>query len=240
MFVSVVIRRCLLPAAAVVAEAKLSNPKEVNNQSNEKLCRASELPIYTPDQPILSQTEQIQEESPNVIENSIRSVRQTFARYSQEYYAYQVVAKQSLAEGKQNVEGLIDYLRQEDNTLPKAGAIAIGALTGFIFGLRGRFFKRTIYATTGALGMAAVCYPKEAAEYTQIGLVEGKKYLTIAYNFLYGVKKDDPPLELPSLPKLPTSFSEVWASVKSTASSFVFSDEPSVEQVKSPPKSPEK
>lgn len=61
-------------------------------------------------------------------------------------------------------------------------------MTGFIFGLRGGFIKRTLYATTGVLAMAAVCYPKEAAEYSQIGLVESKKYLTIAYNFAYGGK----------------------------------------------------
>lgn len=36
--------------------------------------------------------------------------------------------------------------------------------------------------------MAAVCYPKEAAEYSQLGVVESKKYLTIAYNFAYGGK----------------------------------------------------
>lgn len=84
--------------------------------------------------------------------------------------------------------GLVNYLRKEDNTLPKAGAIGIGGLTGLIFGLRGGIIKKTIYASTGALGMAAVCYPKEAAEYSQIGLAESKKYLTIAYNFAYGGK----------------------------------------------------
>lgn len=79
-------------------------------------------------------------------------------------------------------------MRKEDNTLPKAGAIGIGGLTGLIFGLRGGFIKRTLYMTSGVLGMAAVCYPKEAAEYSQIGLAESKKYLTIAYNFAYGGK----------------------------------------------------
>lgn len=34
--------------------------------------------------------------------------------------------------------------------------------------------------------MAAVCYPKEATEYSQIALVEAQKYATIAYNFIYG------------------------------------------------------
>lgn len=82
--------------------------------------------------------------------------------------------------------GIVNYLQEENNTLPKAGAIGIGALTGLIFGLRGGFFKRTLYATTGALSMGALCYPKEAAVYTEIGLTEAKKYITIAYNFIYG------------------------------------------------------
>lgn len=84
-------------------------------------------------------------------------------------------------------------MRKEDNTLPKAGAIGIGAMTGLIFGLRGGIFKKTLYATTGALGMAAVCYPKEAAEYSKVGLTESKKYLTIAYNFAYGGKTNNLP-----------------------------------------------
>jgi len=219
MFFSTVIKRCLLPAAAVVAEAKISATRdaEVSN------CRPSELPIYTPE-PTSQELAKQDEEIPSTIESSIRTVRETLGKYSQELKAYERVAKESITESKQNIEWLIDYLRQEDNTLPKAGAIGIGALTGLIFGLRGGFFKKTIYATTGALGMAAVCYPKEASEYTQVGVVEGKKYLTIAYNFVYGVKKDDPPLELPSLPKLPTNFSEAWDSVKSGTSSL-FSDE---------------
>lgn len=68
------------------------------------------------------------------------------------------------------------------------GAIAIGGLTGLIFGLRGGFFKKTIYATTGALGMASLCYPKEATEYSEVALTEARKYATIAYNFAYGGK----------------------------------------------------
>lgn len=39
------------------------------------------------------------------------------------------------------------------------------------------------------------------------------------------MKKDEPPLELPTLPKVPSSLSEAWDSVKSTASSLI-SDQP--------------
>ncbi|XP_018579975.1 MICOS complex subunit MIC27 [Anoplophora glabripennis] len=221
MFTSQVIRRCLIPAAAVVVEATVK-PQAKNEQ--ELLCRPSELPIYSPE-PIWESTTALKErEIPGFIEDSFRNIRLTLTKYNEELQAYKKVGLDQFEKSRENVEYVISYLQEENNTLPKAGAIGIGALTGLIFGLRGGFFKRTLYATTGALGMAALCYPKEAAVYTRIGLTESKKYITIAYNFVYGVKKDDPPLELPSLPKIPTSFSEAWESVKSTATSFV-SDE---------------
>lgn len=68
----------------------------------------------------------------------------------------------------------------------KAGAIAVGGLAGLIMGLRGGFFRRTLFTSIGALGMASICYPKEAAEYSEIALEEGKNYATIGYNFVYG------------------------------------------------------
>ncbi|XP_030752523.1 MICOS complex subunit MIC27 isoform X3 [Sitophilus oryzae] len=225
MFNNMVIRKCLLPAAvAVVTEVKsASNTK--SDENKDSVCRPSELPIYSSDQQLGNVAVQETKE-PNIIEVSFRNIRQVLFKYSEEFKAYEKVAQDSFTESKQNIEWLVDYLRQEDNSLPKAGAIGIGALTGLIFGLRGGIFKRTLYAATGALGMASVCYPKEASEYSQVGAAEGKKILTIAYNFVYGVKKDEPPLELPSLPKLPTNVSDLWDSIKNQTSS-IFSDQAS-------------
>lgn len=84
------------------------------------------------------------------------------------------------------IEGTLNYLRQENSTAPKVGAIAIGGLTGLILSLRKGYFKRTLYTLAGASAMTAICYPKQTNEYTQIGMREGKKYATIAYNFAYG------------------------------------------------------
>lgn len=70
----------------------------------------------------------------------------------------------------------------------RAGAIALGGLSGYIIGLRGGFFRRSFYGTIGAGIIASICYPKLAAEYGQVALVEGKKYVTIGYNFAYGGK----------------------------------------------------
>jgi MICOS complex subunit MIC27 len=79
-----------------------------------------------------------------------------------------------------------DYLNEPDNTIPRAGAIAVGGLAGLIFGVRGGFFRKLIYTSIGAGGVASVCYPKEAEVYAQKSLVESKKFATIGYNFVYG------------------------------------------------------
>lgn len=85
------------------------------------------------------------------------------------------------------LKGLVEYLGKEDSDQThKAGAIAIGGLTGLIFGLRGGFFRRALFTSAGALGMASICYPQEAAEYSGYALEEAKKYSTIGYNFIYG------------------------------------------------------
>nr|CAH7744270.1 unnamed protein product [Callosobruchus chinensis] len=224
MFASKLVKRCLIPAAAVVTEAKMKSESE-----GSKVCRPSELPIYTPE-PVCNMRQDIVE-APGIIETTIRDTRQTVTKYSEELKAYQRVTQEHLSKSKENAQWLIDYLHEEDNTLPRAGAVGIGALAGLIFGLRGGFIKRTLYATAGATGVAAICYPSEASEYSKVGLTEAKKYITVAYNFVYGVKKDDPPLELPSLPTLPSSLTEVWNSVKSTFVSDEAKTEAPKEQV---------
>ncbi|XP_023021622.1 MICOS complex subunit 26/27 isoform X2 [Leptinotarsa decemlineata] len=194
MFSAQIFRKCLIPAVAVITESKIKPEK----QKEECLCRPSELPIYTPEKEHRS-PESVEQPDATIgmIENAIRTTRQTLTRYSDEAAAYKRVAEEQFNKSKENVEWIIDYLQEENNTMPKAGAIGIGALTGLIFGLRGGFFKKTLFATTGALGMGAVCYPKEASEYAQVGAVEGKKYLTIAYNFLYGDREEKPIEQVP-------------------------------------------
>lgn len=84
---------------------------------------------------------------------------------------------------------MVDYLGQDSaDPTHKAGAIAVGGLAGLILGLRGGFIRRTLFTSVGALGMASICYPKEAAEYSNIALDEAHSYATIGYNFIYGGK----------------------------------------------------
>lgn len=85
---------------------------------------------------------------------------------------------------------LLDYLREESNIMPRMGAIGIGGLAGLILGLRGRTFKRIVYSSTGALTMAAICYPKKAEE----GFEMAKYYVRVGYYFVHGGKYIELPM----------------------------------------------
>ena len=95
-----------------------------------------------------------------------------------------------------------NYLQEETNTLPRAGAIAVGSLAGVVLGVRGGFFKKLFYGSVTGSAVASVCYPREA-----------KKYASVAYNFCYGIKAGDERQK--DLPKFPTSFGELKDNVVS-------------------------
>lgn len=81
---------------------------------------------------------------------------------------------------------MVKYLSEESDDTTRMGAIGVGALTGFLLGLRGGMFKKLVYASAGALAMSGVCYPKETYQYSQEGMKQAKKNATIMYNFIYG------------------------------------------------------
>lgn len=83
---------------------------------------------------------------------------------------------------------MFDYLNEPSNTLPRAGAIALGSATGFVIGLRHGAIRRLVYTAFGTVGMASICYPKDAEVYAQKGLGEAKAWAKIGYNFAYGSK----------------------------------------------------
>lgn len=101
-----------------------------------------------------------------------------------------------------NISDIRNYLQEETNTLPRAGAIAVGSLAGVVLGVRGGFFKKLFYASFTGSAVASVCYPREA-----------KKYATVAYNFCYGLKPGEERQK--DLPKFPTTFGELKDNVVS-------------------------
>ncbi|KAI6234489.1 Mitogen-activated protein kinase kinase kinase 4 [Aphelenchoides fujianensis] len=76
---------------------------------------------------------------------------------------------------KETVVSTDEYLRREGTILPKAAAITIGGMAGFVLGLRRSGFRKLLYTTTGLLTMAAFTYPYEAIEFSQIGLAHAQR-----------------------------------------------------------------
>lgn len=115
---------------------------------------------------------------------------------------------------------IFKYLREEENKQVRYGAVAMGGLTGFIFGLRGGIIRRVFYASATTTAMGYVCFPEETKDIMKNNSALAKQYVNIAYNFLYGVKPGDPQLEV-KFPELsfPKDFSEFMDMTVSLASS---------------------
>uniref|UniRef100_A0A914W821 MICOS complex subunit n=1 Tax=Plectus sambesii TaxID=2011161 RepID=A0A914W821_9BILA len=57
-----------------------------------------------------------------------------------------------------------DYVKREGTVLPKAMAITLGGMAGFLLGMRRGAFKRVTYSAVGMGSMAAFCYPHETVD----------------------------------------------------------------------------
>ncbi|XP_068628450.1 MICOS complex subunit MIC27 isoform X2 [Battus philenor] len=89
-------------------------------------------------------------------------------------------------EFRDRTDWIVKYLREEDNKEIRYGAVAMGGLSGFIFGLRGGLIRRVFYASIGTTAMGAICFPEETKELAKTNGALAKQYINIAYNFLYG------------------------------------------------------
>lgn len=218
---------CGLCAAPIVGrlETQEEKPKACCEETHhKKLIKPSELPIYAIDDDI-RKLSSCKEHTPSALEQEISKIRKSVQGVIVQYQNFTESISSTIDIGFEHSRVLIDYIRDEENMLPRFGAVGIGGLTGLILGLRGGKFKKLLYTTTGATAVAAVCYPKEAEE----GLQLAKHYANISYNFIYGVKPGDGnelKLQLPQLPsfKVPTTFSEfldLTIDATSTAASAV-------------------
>lgn len=71
--------------------------------------------------------------------------------------------------------GADHYLREEWTVLPKAAAITVGGMAGFVLGLRRYGIRKFVYATGGLLTMAAFCYPHEAIHVARTGVAHAQR-----------------------------------------------------------------
>jgi len=200
-----------VPALKTVPPSKDSPTPVSNDKQDKKLMRPSELPIYIVEEPCSVPRPCADDSPPSFLEEGFGTVRKGVQGLWSEYSSITEGFNTKVSTGYEHSLLMLDYLREESNMMPRLGAVGIGGLTGLIFSLRGGKFKRLVYTSTGALSVAAVCYPKQAQE--SVTMV--KHYANIGYNFVYGVKPGDSnqlELKLPEMPKMkiPSSTSEFF------------------------------
>lgn len=67
------------------------------------------------------------------------------------------------------------YVREEWTVLPKAAAITVGGMAGFVLGMRRYGIRKFLYATGGILTMAAFCYPHETVDIVRVGVAHAQR-----------------------------------------------------------------
>ncbi|XP_045504570.1 MICOS complex subunit MIC27 [Colias croceus] len=219
-------------AAVLIPTVGAATPiPEAKGPSPPPPMRPSELPIY--EAPHADYAEKLEADGKENKTSYIRSALQTPVTAVRETFETGVAHTSSLKhritdnyhEFKDRSDWIIQYLREEDNKQTRYGAVAMGGLTGFIFGLRGGFIRRIFYAGLGTTAMGYVCFPEETKQIMNENGTLAKQYINIAYNFLYGVKPGDPQLEVKfpelSIPKDMSELVDMTVSLASTVKQAV-------------------
>ena len=138
-----------------------------------KLVAIKDLPIYNEKDKAVDLKFVEKEKLP--LEKEFASMRYA-ARDSYEIFAQRFgIVDRALTKTKSAVVAADDYLRNEWTVLPKAAAITIGGMAGFVLGLRRYGIRKFIYAAGGLGTMAAFCYPNETVDIVRTGVAHTKR-----------------------------------------------------------------
>ncbi|XP_075980429.1 uncharacterized protein LOC142979416 isoform X2 [Anticarsia gemmatalis] len=181
----------LIPVVGAATPIK-DEPVTLAGPARPPPMRLSELPIY--EAPHAEYAEYVQakrkERGPGYISSFLLSPVRAIREQVQVVVDHTDHAKNAVQdqyhEFQDKTDWIVKYLREEENKEVRYGAVAMGGLTGFIFGLRGGIIRRVIYAGTGTTLMGLVCFPEETKETLKNNSALAKQYINIAYNFLYG------------------------------------------------------
>ncbi|CAK1548739.1 unnamed protein product [Leptosia nina] len=205
---SIEMLRTVVTASGLVAFVPtVSAATPTEEPSRPPLMKPSELPIY--EAPHAEYGDHLESKSKENKSSYLRSILMPPVTAAREVVetglAHSTSFKHRITDNYQEAidrtDWIIQYLREEENKQTRYGAVAMGGLTGFIFGLRGGLIRRIFYSSLGTTAMGYVCFPEETKQIMSENGVLAKQYINIAYNFLYGVKPGDPQLEV-KLPEL--------------------------------------
>ena len=142
-------------------------------EADKNLVAIKDLPIYAEPRKVTEY--KYVEEPPLPLQKAFTGVRY-WARDSYEVFASRFrPVDAALTSVKNTVVATDRYIREEWTVLPKAAAITVGGMAGFVLGMRRYGVRKFIYATTGILTMAAFCYPHETVDIVRVGVAHAQR-----------------------------------------------------------------
>ncbi|CAO4368085.1 unnamed protein product [Caenorhabditis nigoni] len=132
-----------------------------------KPVKIDQLPLYAEDNSPIAQ--KFVPEEPLPLQREFATVRiacqEEYARVAERFK----VVDCAMTQTKKAANRCNEYLTEEWTALPKAAAITVGGMAGFVLGLKRGPVGRLMTTTIGLATMAAFCYPIEAVDVAKTG-----------------------------------------------------------------------
>ncbi|KAK6024532.1 hypothetical protein OSTOST_09656 [Ostertagia ostertagi] len=138
----------------------------------DRLIKVKQLPLYEDD----GQKKQYVfiEEDPLPLQREFATVRKAFeTEYDRVAEQFQFVDK-TVQKSKDALIKTKTYVDEEWTVLPKAAAITVGGMAGFVLGLKRGIIGRSFTTAVGLATMAAFCYPYETVDVVRTGIAHSE------------------------------------------------------------------
>ncbi|KAE9421574.1 hypothetical protein Angca_004762 [Angiostrongylus cantonensis] len=137
--------------------------------SPKRLVTVEQLPIYPDDDKEPSY--KFVMEDPLPLQREISTLRKAYAaEYQRISEQFEIVGK-TVEKSKDLLSKAKSYVETEWTVLPKAAAITVGGMAGFVLGLKRQgYIGRTLYTAFGLATMGAFCYPYETVDVVREGI----------------------------------------------------------------------
>uniref|UniRef100_A0A0N4ZWH4 MICOS complex subunit n=1 Tax=Parastrongyloides trichosuri TaxID=131310 RepID=A0A0N4ZWH4_PARTI len=139
------------------------------NKAPINLTTIEDLPLYSDKKDVDLSKYTFVEEGPKMFQKPISVVRYALVdQYSLLEERVEIVRKFSRCV-KKHYNNTKEYIEKEGTLIPKAAAITIGGLAGFILGVKRYGIRKFVYAGIGIGGMTAFCYPERTVDVVRTG-----------------------------------------------------------------------
>lgn len=138
----------------------------------ENLVKVKQLPLYPED--AQERSYKFVPEDPLPLQREFATIRKTFgtefSRVAEQFDFVDRTAEKT----KNLLTKTKRYVDEEWTVLPKAAAITVGGMAGFVLGLRRGVIGRSFSTAIGLATMAAFCYPYETVDVIRTGVAHSE------------------------------------------------------------------